>query len=298
VEPARTLVLIHGLASYMPAWSRNLPDLVRNHRVIAIDLPGFGKSPKKNYKYSMEFFARVVDGLLEKLGVRDPVLVGHSMGGQISMTHALLFPRKAAALVLVAPAGLETFAEGEGRWLADASTKELFKATPPEGVYANFANNFHDMPREAQFMIDDRIRVIGGPDFDAYCYAVSRAVSAMIEGPVYDRLGHIDVPILVIYGTEDGLIPNPILHGGSTRAVAEQGVARMKRAELVMIPKAGHMVQFEEPTDVDKAILDFLARHPQAQPPAPASPAPAPASPPAPPAPAPASPPAPAPAVQ
>lgn len=262
----RTLVLVHGLASYSPVWVRNLPELTKSHRVVTIDLPGFGKSDKKNYKYSMELFARVVDGVIEKLGLSHPVVVGHSMGGQIALTHALLFPRKLEALVLLAPAGLETFSEGEGRWLADVSTKELFKLTPPEGVYANYHGNFHDLPDEARFMIEDRVRVIGGPDFDEYCYAVSRSVAAMIDGPVFERLGEIDVPVLVIFGAEDGLIPNPILHGGDTRAVGEKGVAKLRRGELAMVPRAGHMVQFERPAEVDRLILDFVGRNPPAAP--------------------------------
>lgn len=260
----RTLILIHGLGSYMPVWSRNIEGLARGNRVVAIDLPGYGRSAKKNFQYSMEFFARVVDGVIEKMGLSHPILMGHSMGGQIAMTHALLFPKKAEALLLLAPAGLETFAEGEGRWLAEVSTKDLFRLTTPEGVYANYVNNFYDMPKEARFMIEDRVRVIGGPDFDDYCYAVSRSVAAMIDGPVWARLGEIDVPALVIFGEQDGLIPNPILHGGSTRSIAEPGVARLKKGQLVMVPRAGHMVQFERPAEVEAAVSAFLAKLPSA----------------------------------
>ena len=64
-------------------------------------------------------------------------------------------------------------------------------------------------------MVDDRVRIIGGPDFDGYAYAVARSVYAMVHEPVLDRLGEIRVPALVIFGEDDGLIPNPILHGGT-----------------------------------------------------------------------------------
>src|SRR5262249_40442058 len=76
-EPA--LLLIHGLASYLPVWSRNLDALARNHRVIAVDLPGYGKSDKANYEYSMGFFARAVERVIEKLELGRVILVGHSM---------------------------------------------------------------------------------------------------------------------------------------------------------------------------------------------------------------------------
>jgi pimeloyl-ACP methyl ester carboxylesterase len=255
-EPA--LLLIHGLGSYMPVWQRNVDALAERHRVVAIDLPGYGKSSKANYAYSMAFYARVVDGVIGALGLKRVVLVGHSMGGQIAMTHALRYPGKAEALVLVAPAGFERFGPGEGQWLAEAVDKEYVARTPAEAVYANVAVNFWAMPKEARFMVDDRLKVIGGPDFDAYAYAVSRSVYAMVHEPVLERLGDIRVPALVVFGSDDGLIPNPVLHGGNTREVAEGGTRRLPRGRLVMIPRAGHMVQFERPVEFDAAVLDFL----------------------------------------
>ena len=63
-------MLIHGLGSYMPVWQRNIDALsAEHHRVVAIDLPGYGKSPKANYDYSMAFFARIVERVIEKLGL-------------------------------------------------------------------------------------------------------------------------------------------------------------------------------------------------------------------------------------
>jgi len=257
-----TLVLIHGLGSYMPVWQRNVDALAEHHRVVAIDLPGYGKSAKANFDYSMAFYARTVDGVINALGLKHVVLVGHSMGGQIAMTHALRYPGKAERLVLVAPAGLERFGRGEGTWLAEAVDKDYVAKTPAEAVYNNVAVNFYSMPKEARFMVDDRLRVIGGPDFDAYAYAVSRSVYAMVHEPVIDRLRDIAVPALVVFGEDDGLIPNPILHGGTTRGVAEGGTRQLPRGRLVMIPRAGHMVQFERPVEFDAALLQFLKETP------------------------------------
>ena len=257
-EPA--LVLSHGLASYLPVWSRNLDALAAHHRVIAIDLPGYGKSDKANFDYSMAFFARVVERVIEKLELGRVVLVGHSMGGQIAITHALRYPGRAEGLVLVAPAGLERFAPGEGSWMAEAMTKEFVMVTPPDGIENNFASNFWRMPDEARFMVRDRIAITGGPDFDAYAYAVSRSVWAMLHGPVADRLSEVRVPTLITFGEGDALIPNPILHGGSTERLARQAAATIPHAQLRLIPRAGHMVQFERPAEWNQAVLEFLSR--------------------------------------
>jgi pimeloyl-ACP methyl ester carboxylesterase len=259
----RALLLIHGLGSSMPVWSRNVQALARQHRVVAIDLPGYGKSSKGPYPYSMAFFAEVVDRVIDALGLRRVVLIGHSMGGQIALTHALLRPKKAEALVLVAPAGLERFTPAEAELLTRMVTPEAVVKTPPDRVRLQIAANFVQMPAEAEFLVRDRLRVIGGPDFGDYAHAVSRSVAAMLDGPVYDRLPEIAVPALVLFGDKDALIPNRPLHGGGPRQVAEAGAARLPGGRLVMVPQGGHLLQFERPDEVNQAIGAFLASLPR-----------------------------------
>jgi pimeloyl-ACP methyl ester carboxylesterase len=253
-----TLVLIHGLGSYLPVWARNLSALSKAHHVVAIDLPGYGRSSKGNYRYSMRFFADVVEAVIDRLHLQRVILVGHSMGGQIALTHALRHPHRAEALILVAPAGFERFEPGEGSWLAEAVTKEFVQLTPLDAIWANLVGNFSHFPKQAEFMADDRVRIVGGPDFDGYAYAVSRSVYAMVHEPVLERLPEIQVPILITFGEDDGLIPNPILHGGETRALAERAAEKLPCAQLVMISRAGHMVQFERPNEWNRAVLEFL----------------------------------------
>jgi pimeloyl-ACP methyl ester carboxylesterase len=259
-EGPLALVLVHGLGSYLPAWAHNVPALAARHRVVALDLPGYGKSSKKGHAYSMAFFADVVEGLVAALGLGRFVLVGHSMGGQIALTHALARPGRAEALVLSAPAGLEPFAPAEGRWLAAAVSEQVVAGTPPEAVYSNLALNFAGPRPEGRFMADDRVRVIGGPDFADYARAISCSVGAMVEGAVFARLGEVSVPTLVTFGEHDALIPNRALHpgAGSTRQVAEAGTRLLPKGRLVMIEGAGHMPHFERPAIWNAATLAFL----------------------------------------
>jgi pimeloyl-ACP methyl ester carboxylesterase len=261
-----TLVLIHGLGSYLPAWNENIEALAAEYRVIAIDLPGYGKSSKAGWSYSMEFFAKAVRGVVRQLGIERPTLVGHSMGGQIAMTYALLWPHDVQALVLSSPAGLETFEDGEAKWLAGATTPDFTCGASEEAIYVRHAQNFHRMPKAAEFMVEDRVRVIGGPDFRDYCRAVSRSVAGMLDAPVADRIPEIGVPTLVVFGKSDQLIPNPFLHGGSTEKLAKKAVQRFPDADLVMIDRAGHMAQFEQPIVWNAAVLRFLARARRAAP--------------------------------
>ncbi|HEX9102787.1 MAG TPA: alpha/beta hydrolase [Polyangia bacterium] len=255
----RTLLLIHGLNSYIPEWQATLPALAAHHRVVAIDLPGYGRSSKRNYVYSMELFARVVERVIERLGLGHVTLVGHSMGGQIALTHALLYPGVAESLVLVAPAGFETFTPGERAFLLETLDKNVVRLAPPEAIWAGLGSTVAgDIPKEAEFFYRDRVQIVGGPDFDGFCYAVVRSMAAMARAPVFDRLPSIRVPVLVIFGTDDRLIPNALLHGGSTRAIAEAGVRRLPHARLVMVPGAGHFVNLERPDVVNREVLDFV----------------------------------------
>ncbi|HPF34813.1 MAG TPA: alpha/beta hydrolase [Candidatus Krumholzibacteria bacterium] len=252
------MLLIHGLGSNAKGWDRNIDAWSRDHRVIAVDLPGYGYSSKGPYEYSMSFYATVLSELLDKLGEPDAVWVGHSMGGQIAMTAALERPEKVRKLVLFSPAGFERFDEGEGHWMTHALTPEFVRDTSTRGVAVNLHHNFHKMPPEAEFMIADRLQVRGASDFMDYCYAVSRNVSAMIDGPVWSRLGEIAQPTLILFGENDALIPNPYLHGGWTRDVAAIGEREIPRSELVMVPECGHFVQFERPEYVNERVAGFV----------------------------------------
>jgi pimeloyl-ACP methyl ester carboxylesterase len=255
---ARTLLFIHGLGSYLPAWNKNIDELSKKYRCIAIDLPGYGKSSKGNHDYSMKFFAGVIDEFLQKLEIENAVYVGHSMGGQISITSALYFPERVSELVLVSPAGFETFTEGQKEWFRDVFTPNLVKLTPVEAIQSNLAFNFYDLPKDAQFMIEDRIAIRTAVDFENYCYAVSKSVQAMVDDPVFDFLGEIKIPVLVLFGENDNLIPNRYLNPGFTKNIAKKGTSKIPDAQLEMIPKCGHFAQFEKSGIVNESIDKFL----------------------------------------
>ena len=257
----RVILLIHGLGTHAKGWRRNIPALAdAGHRVIAVDLPGYGMSGKDHYPYSMSFHAAVCAGLLDALDIGSAVWVGHSMGGQIALTAALERPDHVAGLVLLSTAGFEPFTEGEGDWMKGAVTPKFVHDATTRQIARNVHSNFHEMPAEAEFFITDRIRMRGAADFDQYCYAVWRNVAGMLDGPVLDRLGDIDKPTLIMFGEHDALIPNPYLHGGFTRDVAQRGHAAIAGSQLIMIPECGHMTMFEKADEVNAAVRDFVGK--------------------------------------
>lgn len=252
------LIFIHGLGSYLPAWKKNLPELSQRYRCIALDLPGYGKSSKGLYPFTMEFYADVIAEFMDKLHLTSATIVGHSMGGQIAMVMALKYPHKVRRLILVSTAGFEQFSEGEKEWFKEVVTPDFVKNTPVQQIRANVVANFYNMPGDAEFMITDRIALREAGDFIYYCYTVAQSVKGMVDQPVYELLERIQQPVLILFGENDNLIPNPILHGGRTRGIARIGQERIPNSKLVLIPRCGHFLQFEKPEVFNKAVMDFM----------------------------------------
>ncbi len=256
---AQTLLLIHGLGSNAKGWIKNIPELAKKYRVLAVDLPGYGKSDKGYFQFSLPFYATVLTELLETLKIDKATFVGHSMGGQIAMVTSLLFPERVERLVLISPAGFEKFTDGEGAWMTKAVTPEFVHDTPIRNIDINLKSNFYNPPQDAEFMVTERIQMRGAKDFDLYCYAVSKNVAAMINYPLWNKLEKIKHKTLIIFAENDGLIPNPYLHGGKTVTIANIGHSQIPDNKLVMVPECGHFAQFEKADVVNQAIFDFMS---------------------------------------
>lgn len=255
----QTLILVHGLASNLGFWRYDIPELAQHYRVIAVDLPGYGRSQKSgDYSYSLSFQAATLQRLIEQLGLHDVTLVGQSMGGQIAMVLALEHPDAVQRLVLVDPAGIETFDPGEGKWLRNVYTIDGIKKTPEDAIRRNLAINFYVWQDRLEWMVEERARLAKDDDFDQFAYAVKKSVGAMLDEPTTSYLERIQQPTLIVYGQYDGLIPNPYLHPGFARDVFREGADRIPHATLVEIKDAGHLSMMEQPEAFDRAVLDWL----------------------------------------
>lgn len=253
------LVFLHGLGSNHKAWRKNTAVLSQHFRCLALDLPGYGASGKGDFAYDMTFFAKAIGEFADALHLKKAILVGHSMGSQVALHCALQDGSRWQKLVLLAPAGFETFTEQERAWFQLVYTPEVLKATAPEQIRKNFQVNFFHFPEDAEFMIDDRMALRASADYDPYCRMIPQCVQGMLHEPVFDRLTEIKLPVLVLYGENDYLIPNQILHKGlTTKQVALGGQSKLPDSQLKMIPEAGHFVQWEAADSVNREILNFL----------------------------------------
>ncbi|NTW24312.1 MAG: alpha/beta hydrolase [Lentimicrobium sp.] len=255
---SETILMIHGLGSYLPAWKKNISELSKNYRVIAVDLPGYGKSSKEPHSGLMTFYAGVIAEFIQKMELGKVNLAGHSMGGQISMVLTLEKPELVKRLILVDPAGFEVFHAGQKNWFKDVMTPNLVRLTTVEAIETNLASNFYRMPDDARFMIEDRIIMRDADDFEAYCLAVARSVHGMIDEAVIDKISGIKVPTLIFFGENDMLIPNRYLNPGFTSRIAETGAGLIKGSKLVMVPKCGHFMMFEKSEVFNTEAKNFI----------------------------------------
>ena len=100
------VILIHGFGGSVEIWQHNVMALSKNHRVYALDIVGFGRSDKPSGGYSPSFFLNHLNGFITAMKVGKANIVGHSMGGGLSLIYALAYPEKVDKLVLADSAGL------------------------------------------------------------------------------------------------------------------------------------------------------------------------------------------------
>ena len=253
------LLFIHGLSSYIPAWSKLIPLLTNQFRCIAIDLPGYAKSSAGAHSGSLLFYSETIYKFVRKLNLSKVKIVGHSMGGQIAIITALSFPSLIENLILLAPAGLETFTDEEKFWLKKSYTAESFALTNDEQIRLNYKINFFSMPEDTERMIQDRIGMKSWKNFYNYCQVVSNSFYSMLDYPVVSRLHLIAQPTLILFGRNDRLIPITSLHRNlTTEKIAVESASKIPNSKLVMIDECGHFLQFEKQNEISRIIIDFV----------------------------------------
>ncbi len=257
----KTILFIHGLGGNLSHWEKSVKELSATYQCIAIDLPGYGYSDKQmdtKGKDQLQFYADVIGEFLQKKKIKKVILTGHSMGGQIAIITSLQ-NKKVKKLVLAAPAGLETFTEKEAQLLIASTPPAAFEKQDEPVISNNFKLNFYQQPADAEQLIQDRLRMKTCADFNLYCTAVSNGVKGMLAHPVKELLKMINIPVLILFGANDALIPNRYLHPGlTTESVMKEAAALISNSKVEIVQQSGHMFQFEKNKEVNNIIQQFL----------------------------------------
>jgi len=149
----KPVIFLHGYLENLKMWKGFAEELSRNYKIILIDLPGHGKSKSYHKTHTMEFMAQKVNEVLEKLQIDKAIMVGHSMGGYVTLAFAGLFPEKLKAIVLQNSSSLPDLEEKKAQRLKAVETAHknldtLIKMSVPS-LFAE--KNLSDLKEEIEF---------------------------------------------------------------------------------------------------------------------------------------------------
>jgi pimeloyl-ACP methyl ester carboxylesterase len=253
-----TLLFIHGLANYAMVWQKNIEYLKQYYRCIAIDLPGNGLSGKEPHEFGMKFYADAVYGFIQALGLKDLTVVGHSMGGQVAMTMVLNHLHSADKLVLCSTAGFEEFSSFEKSLFYGSIHLRDLMSSDESLLRHTIENSFYKQHKQGEGVVKELVDIMKSYKSGYYRKMVEASIKGMLEEPVIELVQLIKVPTLIVYGKEDALIPNKLLHHLTTEKVAQHGAKRMSNAKLLMLPDCGHFLQWEKPDELNREIIMFV----------------------------------------
>jgi len=257
----QAILFIHGLGGNLSHWTKTMDELSNNYCCIAIDLPGYGWSEKLSEtkgNQQLQFYADALNEFIKKKKINKPILAGHSMGGQVAIITALQ-NKNIQKLILVSSAGLETFSEKEAQLLIAATPAAVFEKQDETVIRNNFKLNFFKQPEETEQLIQDRLSIKKCSDFKLYCESVSAGVRGMLAHPVKDSLKYLTMPVLIIAGADDALIPNRYLHPSlKIENLVKESAALIPGCKIEIIEQAGHLLQFEKYKETSLAIKNFI----------------------------------------
>ncbi|HEY2335434.1 MAG TPA: alpha/beta fold hydrolase [Solirubrobacterales bacterium] len=246
---ARPIVLIHCFTCAINYWDGMIPLLAREHRVLAVDLLGHGGSEKPTSGYSVSNQADLVAEALDKLGVSDAEVVGHSLGGGVAVALAQRSPQLVNRVFIVDTP--PTHEDGDLGLVAKLGFApvigEAFWRIKPDfavkkGLEVAFAPGF-DVPDE---FVEDVDRM----NFSAYDDSASGFDDYAKEEPLDQRMRETGKPLMVIMGAEEQIISEPAKRLAEYRAT-------VPGARTKLIAGAGHSPNVEKPAQTAALVLGF-----------------------------------------
>lgn len=239
------LLLVHGGHGGWIHWLANIEALSRGHRVIALDMPGFGKSYVPQHRMQLPEYAAVVASFMERLALQHVDLVGFSFGSAVAASVAGEFPDAIRSLVLVSPPGLGQ-PSAESMALPERSSAQARQ----HGIRAGVANTLRELMLFNQERVNDALVDLMLEYVKRTQYA-TRLVSRGSE--MAALLQKASQPALVLIGAEDPFQKHEL---EERRKLVNQAL-RQNCARVV--GKAGHWVQYDLPDVFNNALLDFLS---------------------------------------
>jgi 2-hydroxy-6-oxonona-2,4-dienedioate hydrolase len=225
-----TLVLVHGLVISSLYMVPTAVRLAPFFRTLAPDLPGFGKSSKPREVLDIPALADALNDWMEAVGLETAVLVGNSLGCQISVDVAARYPSRVQAMVLAGPTmdpEARTAPQQIGRWLLD-----WLQERP--SLAAAHARDY----------------------YEAGLRRAWRTFRHALNDPIEQKLPHVRAPTLVLRGSRDPIVP---------QRWVERATALLPRGRETVIPGGPHVVNYTTPLEFSRIVRGFATREAVAQ---------------------------------
>ena len=247
---APAVVMLHGFGASLHTWDDWAALLESDVRIIRIDLPGFGLTgPDPTGDYTDARSIAVLLALLDRLGVQRATFIGNSMGGRIAWAFAAAHPDRVAKLVLVSPDGFAGPGVEYGKPQEVPALMQVLPYTLPRSMLrANLAIAYADQGRLTDATVQRTYDMMVAPGVRSAIVARMRQMVLPDPVPLLRRLA---MPTLLLWGDKDGMIPV---------SNAQDYLAALPNASLVVVPGIGHVPQEEAPRETITPLRDFLAR--------------------------------------
>jgi len=260
-ESGSPVILLHGggLDSASISWGAEIGPLSAHHRVFAPDLPGYGESDKPAVEYTLDYYARFLDYLLDALHLDKASLVGLSLGGGIALSFTLNYPARVDRLVLVDTYGIQDKVAWHRSsylfihipYLQELSYRLLgcSRSMLRWGLLAG--GIVHDPQHLSRELIDEVYRQAHAPQRGmAFTSTQKNDITWHgLRSDMTGRLHEITVPTLLIHGAQDRAVP---------LSYAQKAHALIRNSELVILQDCGHWAQREKPEGFHQVVSTFL----------------------------------------
>jgi haloalkane dehalogenase len=253
------VLLIHGWPTSSFLWRDVMPAIAEHNRVVAIDLPGFGSSGKPlRTRYDFAFFATAIDGLLEALEIDRVALAVHDLGGPVGVHWALRNRDRLTRLALLNTLLYPEFSEAVQEFVTACATPGLReRLTGPDGLEEAMRLGLADPSSLTDATLSGVLDPFGSPD--ARRALADAGIGLQLEGfaDIARELPSLDVPVRIVYGTEDRILPD--VARTMTRVASD-----LPQAVVTALPGCGHFLQEEAPGEVGRLLAAFFAAEPTA----------------------------------
>ena len=248
------VVFVHGVSTTLASFDGLFPEIVKNgYRVIGLDLLGYGKSDKPDIKYSMSFHAETVINLIKQLGLKDTVLVGHSMGAAISTCAMLKEPELFKSMVLLTPGGLAEYSSAR-ILIFKIFYKYIWGKRFSDLVIARkyYHETVYQWSQTMEDFLKTRERLMVHPEWKKVQRTVKYSYASTLQSSkeILPQIESIKKPVLVILADNDNLVPNK-----EVKANIEKKASHWK---IETYEECGHNIQYDQKDRLIKRVLEFL----------------------------------------